>query len=105
MRSRDLLRYLESRPWQIGVEKSVVKPEVLPAVHYLALTGAMERPAFLAMTGLPARTARRVLASLLDYGLLRSQTRLGPVAFHIPLKSLRWLFPRLWPEADEADSS
>ena len=101
-RLADMLRHLEAKPWRIGTERSVIKPEVLPALHYVAITGAMERTRFLATTGLPMRTARRVLASLLDYGLLRSDTRLGPVSFNIPFKSLRWLFPRLWPEADES---
>ena len=100
-RLADTLRHLAARPWRIGAERSVVKAEVLPALHYVALTGPIDRTRFLATTGLPARTARRVLASLLDYGLLRSDSRLGPVAFSVPLKSLRWLFPRLWPEADE----
>ncbi|MPZ44164.1 MAG: Fic family protein [Betaproteobacteria bacterium] len=100
-RLEEMLQFLQARPWGIGSEKSVVRPEALPAIHYVALTGAVERSTFLAMTGLPQRTARRVLASLLDYGLLRSGSRLGPVAFAIPLKSLRWLFPRLWPEADD----
>lgn len=98
----DLLRYLEAHPWTVGSERSVVRPDVLPALHYVALAGPLERTQFLAMTGLPPRTARRVLASLLDYGLLRSETRLGPVAFGIPLRALRWLFPRLWPEAEES---
>lgn len=103
-RLADMLRHLEARPWQIGTEKSVIKPEVITALHYVAITGPMERTRFLATTGLPIRTARRVLASLLDYGLLRSDSRLGPVSFTVPLKSLRWLFPRLWPEADQTIS-
>jgi hypothetical protein len=96
-----MLRHLETRPWQLGAEKSVIKPDVLPVLHYVAITGPMDRTRFLATMGLPRRTARRVLASLLDYGLLRSDTRLGPVSFNVPLKSLRWLFPKLWPESDE----
>ena len=80
-RLADTLRHLEARPWQIGAERSVIKPEVLPALHYVAITGPMDRPRFLATTGLPARTARRVLASLLDYGLLRADSRLAPVSF------------------------
>lgn len=101
-RLADLLRHLAAKPWPIGSERSVIKPEVLPALHYVAITGVMERSRFLSTTGLPMRTARRVLASLLDYGLLQSETRLGPVSFGIPFKSLRWLFPRLWPEAEES---
>ena len=100
-RLADLLRQLDARPWQVGTEKSVVKPEATRALHYVALTGPMERGAFIAMTGLAARTARRVLSSLLDFGLLKAESRVGPVSFNVPLRSLRWLFPRLWPEADQ----
>jgi len=101
-RLADTLRHLEAQPWRIGAERSVIKPEALPALHYVAITGPMDRTRFLATMGLPMRTARRVLASLLDYGLLSAESRLGPVSFDVPLKSLRWLFPRLWPEADES---
>jgi len=52
------------------------------------------------MTGLPSRMARRVLASLIDFGVLASTTSRAPVVFATPLKSLRFLFPRLWPEAE-----
>jgi len=52
------------------------------------------------MTGLPARTARRVLASLLDFGVLRSSAPRGPVGFGLPLRSLRFVLPKLWPEAE-----
>ena len=58
----------------------------------------------MAMTGLPPRTARRVLSSLLDYGVLEAKTSRSAVTFAVPLKSLRFVFPRLWPEA-EADVS
>ena len=44
--------------------------------------------------------ARRVLASLIDFGVLASTTSRAPVVFATPLKSLRFLFPRLWPEAE-----
>lgn len=100
-RLADALRHLAAQPWRIGAERSVIKPEALPALHYVAIAGPMDRTRFLATMGLPMRTARRVLASLLDYGLLSSESRLGPISFNVPLKSLRWLFPRLWPEADE----
>ena len=73
------------------------------ALHYTAIVGPIERARFLAMTGLPSRAARRVLASLIDFGVLESATSRAPVAFATPLKSLRFLFPRLWPEA-EVDS-
>jgi Fic family protein len=104
-RMAELLLQLDARPWQVGAEKSVVKPQATAALHYVALTGPMDRGNFMAMTGLPARTARRVLSSLLDFGLLKAESRVGPVAFNVPLRSLRWLFPRLWPEADEPEVS
>jgi Fic family protein len=103
-RLRDLLSWLEAHPWQIGSEKSVVKNEALEALHYVAIFGAVERARFTAMTGLPPRTARRVLTSLLDFGVLSSAGPRAAVRFAVPLRSLRFVFPRLWPEA-EADSA
>jgi Fic family protein len=101
-RLRELLLSLGDQPWSMGSETSVVKIEALEALHYTALFGPLERSRFMAMTGLPTRTARRVLSSLLDYGILEANTTRAPVTFAVPLKSLHFVFPRLWPEA-EAD--
>jgi Fic family protein len=68
-RLRALLSHLQQSPWQIGSEKSVVKTEALEALHYVAVAGPIERSRFVAMTGLGERTGRRVLTSLLDYGV------------------------------------
>lgn len=99
-RLKALLLYLEDRPWQIGSERSQVKLEALEALHYVAMAGPVERSRFVAMTGLGERTGRRVLASLLDYGVLSAESPRAPVAFAVPLSSLRFLFPNLWPEAE-----
>ena len=99
-RLADLLMYLAAHPWTFGSEKSAVKADALEALHYVAVTGPVERGRFMAMTGLPDRLSRRVLASFIDYGLLTSATSRAPVHFAVPLKSLRFLFPRLWPEAE-----
>jgi len=99
-RLRDLLVALAANPWTLGTERSVIKLEALEALHYIALTGPLERGRFLAMTGLPPRTARRVLASLLDVGVLTETSPRSPVAFGVPLVALRHVFPRLWPEAE-----
>jgi hypothetical protein len=88
----------------IGSESSVVKVEALEAIHYTAIAGPIERARFMAMTGLAPRVARRTLSSRLHFGVLKAATSRAPVAFAVPLKSLRFLFPRLWPEA-EADSA
>jgi Fic family protein len=99
-RLRGLLLHLQQTPWQIGSEKSVVKIEALEALHYVAMVGPIERSRFVAMTGLGERTGRRVLASLLDFGVLSAESPRGPIAFALPLASLGYLFPNLWPEVD-----
>jgi hypothetical protein len=58
----------------------------------------------MAMTGLPSRTARRVLASLLGFGVPTASSPRAAVSFGVPLGSLRFLFPRLWPEAEADDA-
>lgn len=103
-RLASLLLHLQQQPWQIGSEKSVVKTAALEALHYAAIAGPIERSRFVAMTGLGERTGRRVLASLLDFGVLTQDSSRSPVAFGVPLASLRFLFPNLWPEA-EVDSA
>lgn len=95
-----LLGHLQSNPWQLGSEKSLVKLDAVEALHYVAIAGPVERSRFVAMTGLGDRTGRRVLASLLDFGILSAASHRSPVSFSLPLKSLRFLFPRLWPEAE-----
>jgi hypothetical protein len=39
---------------------------------------------------------------LLRYGLLTSATPKGPVAFAVPFRALRFVFPAQWPEAEAA---
>ena len=103
-RIKSLLLHLQEQPWEIGSEKSVVKIEALEALHYVAMAGPVERSRFVAMTGLGERTGRRVLTSLLNFGVLTEDSPRSPVSLGVPLRSLRFLFPNLWPEA-EVDSS
>ena len=98
-RMSDLLAWLGARPWVIGSERSVIKPDALEALCYTALTGPVERSRFIAMLGLQHRTGRRVLSSLIDFGLLASESSRAPVRFNLPLASLRFLFPGFWPDA------
>lgn len=95
----DLLGWLGAHPWVIGSERSVIKPDALEALHYVAITGPLERARFIAMLGLQHRTGRRVLSSLLDCGLLVSDSSRAPVRFNLPWPSLRFMFPDVWPEA------
>lgn len=99
-RLRRFFLELEAKPWQLGSEKSLVKLDALEAVHYVAMAGPVERSRFVAMTGLGERTGRRVMASLLDFGVLTADSPRAPVSFGVPLRSLRFLFPNLWPEAE-----
>lgn len=77
-----------------------LRTEAAIPLAYLATVDAMERLQFKAMTGLAARTADRVLAELFKIGILTSPSARGPVELAIPLSHFRWLFPRLWPEAE-----
>lgn len=100
-RLRDLLRYLEVNPWQIGSEKSVIKPEKSAlALEFVAHTRPLSRSDFAQILGESDATSRRITRSLLDFGILRSDSHRDELAFALPLKSLRFLFPRLWPEVD-----
>jgi len=99
-RLKALLLALQATPWQIGSERSQVKPEALEPLHYVAMAGPLDRSRFVTMTGLGERTGRRVLTALLDYGVLTATTTRAPVEFAIPFMSLRYLFPSLWPEAE-----
>jgi Fic family protein len=98
----DLLRYLDANPWTIGSEKSVIKPEASAlAMEFVALRRAVTRAEFTQLLGVSDVLARRITRSLLDFGLLNSPSHRGDLSFGLPLKSLRLLFPRLWPEVDQ----
>lgn len=80
--------------------KSGIKTAALLPLHYIAISGPVERGQFKSMTGLTERTADRLLKALLDYKLLVSDSPRGDVYMGIPLESLQFLFPKLWPEAE-----
>jgi Fic family protein len=70
----------------------------LPLFHVFA-AGPVTRGEFAQMTGLGERTARTLMSYLLQVGLLQSDSRVGPVRWGLPLDSLQFLFPELYPEA------
>jgi Fic family protein len=59
--------------------------------------GEIERGDASRITGLPERTARRVLYGTIKTGLLASATPKGPVSLRFPTVALDVLFPRLFP--------
>lgn len=80
--------------------RSGLKKAALIPLHYISITGAIERGKFKKMTGMADRSADRLLKALLDYKLLLSDSPKGDVYMGIPLHSLQFLFPNLWPEAE-----
>ncbi len=76
-----------------------LKPEAAALLEAALLRGEIERGAAPGITGLPERTARRLLNDTVAEGLLASATPKGPVSLRFPESSLEILFPRLYPEA------
>ncbi len=86
------------------VNKSGVRIESLRALHYLFLSGEeLGRGEFKSMLGLSDRIATDALGALVKRGFLRSDSPQGKVRLGLPQHALRFLFPKLWPEA-EADA-
>lgn len=100
-RLKDLLLYLEANPWRTGSEKSVVKPALMAIpLEFIALRRSLPRADFIRMLGESDSTSRRIIRSLLDFGILKAASHRDELAFNLPLKSLRFVFPKLWPEVD-----
>jgi Fic family protein len=81
------------------VERSQkLKPEAARLLEEALIRGEFERGDVPRITGLPERTARRVLKDAEDEGLLASDTPKGAVSLRFPTETLDVLFPRLFPE-------
>ena len=88
--SRRLRRYVERHPQ--------LKPEAARPLEEALFRGEFERGEIGRITGLPERTARRVLTDLTEIGLLASDTPKGKVSLRFPAETLDELFPRLYPQ-------
>jgi len=88
--ARRLRAYVERR--------SSLKPEAARLLEEALFRGEFERGEVARITGLPERTARRVLAETVDLGLLASDTPKGRVSLRFPAHALEDLFPRLFPQ-------
>jgi Fic family protein len=75
-----------------------LKPEARHLLQEALTRGQFERGEIARITGLPDRTARRVLADTIAAGLLNSDTPKGAVSLRFPPAGLDVLFPRLFPE-------
>lgn len=76
----------------------MLKPEAARLLEEALIRGQFERGEISRITGLPDRTARRVLNDAVAAGLLASDTPKGPVSLRFPIDALEALFPRLFPE-------
>jgi Fic family protein len=78
-----------------------------PAAGFLLrdvlLRGEIARGEAVRITGKPERTARRIVAALLERNLLTSETPKGTLRIAFPAKTVGYYFPRLYPEGVEHD--
>jgi hypothetical protein len=82
------------------VERSdALKPEAVRVLEQALIRGEFERGEIARITGLPERSARRVLKDVIDAGLLASDTPKGAVSLRFPADTLDVLFPRLFVES------
>ncbi|MDZ4382704.1 MAG: Fic family protein [Parvibaculum sp.] len=79
-------------------ERSGLKPEAARLLEEALIRGSFERGDARRITGLPERSARRVLNEVIAAGLLASETPKGAVSLRFPSDSLDALFPKLFPE-------
>jgi len=75
-----------------------LKPESARLLEEALMRGEFERGEIGRITGLPERTARRVLNGVVRTGLLASDTAKGPVSLRFPAEASEALFPKLFPE-------
>jgi Fic family protein len=75
-----------------------LKPEAARLLEEALFRGEFERGEAARITGLPERTARRVLNDVVADGLLASDTPKGPISLRFPADALEILFPRLYPQ-------
>jgi Fic family protein len=75
-----------------------LKPETAKLLEEALIRGEFDRGDASRITGLPVRTAQRVLGDAVRAGLLASDTPKGRVSLRFPLDALETLFPRLYPE-------
>ena len=75
-----------------------LKPETARLLEEALIRGGFERGEAARITGLPERTARRVLNDTIALGLLGSETPKGKLSLRFPADTLDALFPRLFPQ-------
>jgi Fic family protein len=88
-----------SKRFKVYVEQNdKLKRESIPLLEEALIRGEFERGDITRITGLPERSARRVLGDVIATGLLASDTPKGPVSLRFPVDAQEVLFPRLFPQ-------
>ncbi|NTU97728.1 MAG: Fic family protein [Chlorobiaceae bacterium] len=83
-----LSRYCSEQNW---------KPEAFTILEMTLLKGELTRGDACRITNLKERSARSLLSSLLENGILGSDSPKGPVSLRFPAAALDHLFPNLFP--------
>jgi Fic family protein len=88
-----------SKRLQKCVEADInMRPEAARLLDEALVRGSFDRGGAARISGLPERSARRVLGQLVQSGLLASDSPKGPVYLHFPMSLQDVLFPRLFGE-------
>lgn len=90
--------YIDLRAQGILTSEKQLKEESKYILTEVMLRGEISRGDAKRVTGLPERTARRVLSALEDEELVTSESHRSPVRFNIPPKVVGYYFPDLYPE-------
>jgi Fic family protein len=90
---------LAKRFERLVARRETFAPESLHLLLEALRRGEFECGEAARLTGMPERSARRVLKELTQAGLLASSTEKGPVSLRFPSDTLETMFPRLCPDA------
>jgi len=90
--------YIDLRAQGIVTGEKELKEESKYILTEVMLRGEISRGDAKRVTGLPERTARRILSALEDEELVTSESHRSPVRFSIPPKVVGYYFPDLYPE-------
>jgi len=86
--------------WVQGRERNSARA-MENVLRYALVHGEVPRGKAIELIGLPERTGRRVVKTLLEkYELMSAETSRAPLKIHIPLALAQDLFPRLIPKSD-----
>jgi Fic family protein len=74
-----------------------LRPEVFPVLRAVAIAGEIARGEVFSLIGMSERLGRDILTSLLEEGLLVSDSPRGPVRLGFPIHAAAYWFPDLYP--------